>query len=324
VNIFRSLAVGIVLACGLIGCAASVRPPMTTVPSSAPNASTASSSPETDNRADAQAEAHQLVLTATVPPGASPTNVQPVGLSGPAMGSEQNSHLIDSVAYYLVPMTLSQARGWFAAHTPHGFIQSGSASGGTSAGPISYGFEYEVSPSPHWSWGSANLEIGLAPDGPTTTGIRVDGVAQWIDPSPMRDTSPGPATRVTISSGCPKSDRPWNDISNPNAADLHHQLLPTEAPTEALQCTYDGMNGYAFDLVSSQHLDAAHARAAATQILALQVGSVGNTVINCPADDGSASILVFAYPDRADVDIWEHTTGCNFTDNGYIIGVGAL
>lgn len=270
------------------------------------------------NKADAQAEADQLVAMASLPPGAVRVRVQPVGLSGPAQGTPGTSQLIDSVTYYSVSMSLSQARAWFQENPQHGFTQSGTASTSGPAGP-SYGFQYDLSTSPHWSWGSANLQIGLASQGSAATAIRVDGVAQWIDPSPMRDTSPGPAIRVTISGGCPTTDRGWNDISNPEAPDLDHQLLPAAAPTAALKCTYNGMNGKPFTLASSQQLNATQASAVAAQIRALPLGSRGNGPHSCPTDDARASILAFSYPNRADVDIWEHTSGCTSTDNGHIV-----
>jgi len=97
------------------------------------------------------------------------------------------------------------------------------------------------------------------------------------------------------------------------------RLLPTEAPTEALQCTYDGMNGKPFQLISAQHLNATEAADAAAKIRALPLGSRGITVINCPMDDGKATVVVFGYPHRSDIDIWEYTSGCRFTDNGHII-----
>ena len=188
---------------------------------------------------------------ATVPPGAVRVRVQPAGLTGPALGTPGTSQLIDSVTYYSVSMSLSQARTWFQAHPQHGFTQSGTAGIGSPAALTGYGFQYDLSPTPQWSWGSANLEIGLASQGSTATAIRVDGLVQWIDPAPMRDSSPGPALRVTISGGCPTTDRGRSDVSNPDAPDLDDQLLPAATPTGALKCTYTGLNGEMFALASA-------------------------------------------------------------------------
>lgn len=232
------------------------------------------------------------------------------------------SQLIDRVAYYQIPMTLSQAYAWFKQHPQHGFTASGTTVASDRSGDSMYGFEYDPSPLPHWPWGQANLEIGLAPQGQASTAIRVDGVAQWIDPSPIRDTSHGPDIRVTIAGGCPPTIRGRTDITNPNASDLDHQLLPTMAPVEALRCTYNGMNGHAFALASRQRLNASQALAAAAQIMALPLGNRGTAVIHCPMDDDRATILVFGYSGRADVDIWQHTSGCASTDNGHIVSSG--
>ena len=42
-------------------------------------------------------------------------------------------------------------------------------------------------------------------------------------------------------------------------------------------------------------------------------------MINCPMEDGRATVVVFGYPRRPDIDIWGYTSGCRFTDNGHII-----
>jgi hypothetical protein len=274
------------------------------------------------NKAYAQAEADHLVSMARLLPGAVRVKVQPVGLTGPALGTPGTSQLIDSVTYYSVSISLSQARAWFQAHPQRGLTQSGTASTGGPAGLTGYGFQYDLSPTPHWSWGSASLEIGLASQGSTGTAVRVDGLAQWIDPAPMRDSSPGPAIRVTVAGGCPTTDRGRSDVSNPDAPDLDDQMLPAAAPTGALKCTYTGLNGKMFALARSQKLNAAQASAVAAQIRALPLGSRGSYPHSCPMDDGSASILAFSYAGRADVDIWENTSGCSSTRNGHIVSGG--
>lgn len=291
------------------------------VSSGGPSATAPSRPTAAQNKAEAQAEADHLAAAASLPPGAVRVRIQPVGLTGPALGTPGTSQLIDSVRYYSVSMSLSQAYAWFQGNPQHGFTQSGTASGSGPAGLSTYGFQYDLSTSTHSSWGSASLEIGLASQG-SATAIRVDGVAQWIDPSPTRDTSRGLAIRVTIAGGCPATDRGWSDISNPGAPDLDHQLLPAAAPTAALKCTYNGLNGNTFTLASSQQLNATQASAAAAQIRAVPLGSRGNGPHSCSTDDARASILAFSYPGRADVDIWDHTSGCTFTDNGHIIAGG--
>ena len=238
------------------------------------------------------------------------------------MGAPETGQLIDRVSYYRVAMSLSEARAWFEAHSQRGFSQAGTSSGAGPAGPISYGFGFAVSPSPHWTWGYANLDIDLAAQGATATAIRVDGLAQWIDPTPTPDPTRGLAMRVTVASGCPATDRGQSDVSNPGDKDLDHQLLPAAAPSAAVRCVYTGMNGRAFALSGSQRLTATQAGGAADKIRALRLGSEGDGPHNCPADDAKVSILAFSYPGRADIDIWEHTSGCASTDNGHIVAAG--
>jgi hypothetical protein len=86
-----------------------------------------------------------------------------------------------------------------------------------------------------------------------------------------------------------------------------------------LTCTYNGANGRAFALAGSKQLNSAQATAEAAAIRALPLGNRGSGSHSCPMDDGRASILAFSYPGRADVDIWERTSGCASTDNGHII-----
>ena len=269
------------------------------------------------NKAAAQAEADHLVATAALPPGAVRVGAQPAGLSGPALGTPSSSHLIDTVRYYTLPTSLSDARDWFQQHVQPGFTESGSTSAG--GGTALYGFSYELSPQPKWSWGSADLEFELVPGSPTGTAVRVDGMAQWIDPSPVRDPSSGPAIRLTVSRGCPATDRGRHDVSNPDAPDLDRQLLPAGKPTAALQCTYDGLNGKPFLLTGSRLLTSAQAATAAARIQALPLGSLGLGGHNCPADLGRATVLAFSFSGRPDVDIWQNTSGCESTDNGHIV-----
>jgi hypothetical protein len=295
----------------------SVEPAHPVARSSGPVATTSGGPTAAQNKAYAQSAADQLVAKASLPPGAVGVRIQPVGLTGPALGTPGVSQLIDTVKYYSLPMSLSQAYAWFRANPQHGLTPSGTSSGSDPRGAVTYGFQYDPIADTHSPWGTASLQIGLVTQG-STTGVRVDGVAQWIDPTPTRDASHGPKIRVTIAGGCPASDRGLA-IGNPDAPDLDHQLLPAATPIAALKCTYDGLNGHPFRLASSQHLNATQAAAAAAVIRAVPLGSRGLEARNCPADDARANIVVFAYPGRADVDIWEHTAGCPSTDNGHIV-----
>jgi hypothetical protein len=270
----------------------------------------------TSNKAQAQAEADRLIAMVSLPPGSVATKAQPPQLAGPVMGRPGVSQLIDRVRYYRIPMSLSQAHDWFVGNPQPGYTQSGSESG-TDAGVNNFGWQYD--PPGHFAWGTATLQIGLVSEGSATTGIRVDGLAQWIDPTPVRDVPRGPTLRVTIAAGCPATDRGRTDISNPNAPDLDGQLLPSTTPTAALECAYFGLNGKAFALASSRKLNGTQAAVAAEHIRALPLGSRGLGAHSCPNDDGRTAIVVFGYVGRADVDIWESTSGCRLTDNGHIV-----
>lgn len=50
---------------------------------------------------------------------------------------------------------------------------------------------------------------------------------------------------------------------------------------------------------------------------------VGGTT-SCPADDGSAVLVAFAYPGSGSVDVWAEVTGCATISNGYIYAGGEL
>jgi hypothetical protein len=213
-------------------------------------------------------------------------------------------------------MSLAQARDWFLKHPQPVLTQSGSENG-TDAGVANFGWQYDAPA--HFSWGTGSLEIGLATEGPNTTGVRVDGLAEWVDPTPVSDVSRGPTIRMTIANGCPASDSGLQGVSNPGASDLDHVLLPASPPTAALICSYDGLNGKPFTLVGSERLNATQASSRASQIRSLPLGSRGLGAHSCPMDDARAAILVFSYAGRPDVDIWESTSGCRSTSNGHIV-----
>ena len=41
-------------------------------------------------------------------------------------------------------------------------------------------------------------------------------------------------------------------------------------------------------------------------------------------DDGSAELIVFAYPGKPNVDVWVRLNGCGAISNGYIEGGNSL
>lgn len=271
------------------------------------------------NRAAAQGEADRLVAAALLPPGAVGLTVQPSGLVD-ANGVPEGSQVLDTVRFAGVELSLSQTRAWFHEHPQPGLETGGSSSTTGPSMPASYGFQFDPTAA-NRSWGSATLDITMVAEG-SGTDLRIDGVAQWIDPAPVKDTPTGPTGRVTVAGGCPTSDRGWTDIGNPDAADLDTQLLPDTEPTAALTCVYGGMNVDPSTLQASHELDAAEASAAAGQIGGIPLGSRGDRARSCPADSGQVTITAFSFPARDDVDIWQHTSGCGYTDNGHIVAGG--
>jgi hypothetical protein len=311
-----AVALAVVAACGSSHGSQPIKPAHVGTSASAAPVVKATGPTASGNKVAAQAEAAKLVAEAVLPPGAVPTKDQPPQLKGPATGTPGVSQLVDTVRYYRLPMSLLAAKAWFLKNPQPGFTQSVSEDG-TDAGVANFGWQYDASA--HFSWGTASLVVGISTEGSNTTGIRLDGLTQWIDPTPVRDTLSGRAIRVTVAGGCPASDSGAGDVSNPGAPDLDHQLLPALLPTAALSCTYFGMNGKAFALASSQKVNAAQASVAAGHIRALPLGSRGLGAHSCPMEDGRATIVVFSYAGRADVDVFESTSGCRWTSNGHIV-----
>ena len=157
--------------------------------------------------------------------------------------------------------------------------------------------------------------------------LRADGQVIWLDPVPLRDTSPGPRMRVTVAGGCPHSDavstgvpprRAYESSVANHGADLRRRLLPAALPTAGLECRYYGGNGRAFRLRSATRLDAAQARRLAAAMAARPLSHVDGAVINCPFDDGTAEVAALSYPHRSDVDLWIKLNGCTYVSDGYI------
>ncbi len=225
--------------------------------------------------------------------------------------------LVDRVVAWRVRLPFAAAQAWLLAHPPRGLPSDGSASGGDD-GEVGASYSGPASP----AWQSADLEISTAQAGPGTSVIRVDAVIIWLDPRPVPS---GPGThpvRVTVTGGCPPSDQGVTGVTNPGAG-LTRALLPPGPPTAGLRCRYDGLNGHPWHLVSATRLAAAAARRAARSMTATPLSHTDGGVVSCPFDDGSAEVLVLAYPGRPDIDLWVKLNGCGGVSNGYI-GTGAF
>ena len=95
--------------------------------------------------------------------------------------------------------------------------------------------------------------------------------------------------------------------------------IPQPTPRAGLRCKYDGGNGHPpWHLASTTRLAGPAARHAAAPIARLRLSHADPVVTRClPPADGSAEVLVLAYPGRPDVDLFE-LVGCGGVSNGYI------
>jgi hypothetical protein len=206
--------------------------------------------------------------------------------------------------------------------------------GSAGGGEITVGYGYTAPSTAQLQ--SAELDIGAAALGPSSSAIRVDAVVVWTDPRAWPDNQPGRRVHVTVANGCPPTVAGVAGVSNPGA-DLTARLLPAGPPTAALVCRYYGSIGPPGALPVSKWQRLAHrARLGTTGAgrLARTVSAapISRTVVpaggshgrayNCPMDDGAVALLVFSYPGQPDVDLWAGLSGCTLVGNGYILGAG--
>jgi hypothetical protein len=143
------------------------------------------------------------------------------------------------------------------------------------------------------------------------------GVAQAAVSPLSVSTEPPPSPhgvgiRVTIAGGCPRSVAGYSDVSNPAAS---KEMVPA-APKKGLICLY-GSSFAGSKLIGDKSLNRAMAAELARVIDKIQPtpGSQGPSGAGCPADVGSAAILVFGYAGQPDQDLWYHDSGCESLDN---------
>jgi len=274
------------------------------------------------NRAAARAEAARLLPLARVPAGAVRAGHPPRSLPGPGMGRPAATSLVDRFEVWRVPLPFAAARTWLSAHRPPGLHSDGTSSSGNAVTgrTTMAGISYRGPAGPAWQ--SADLEIAAAPAGPHASFIRVDAVVVWLDPRPVRSGPGAHPVRVTLAGGCPATDRGVTGVTNPGAR-LTRRLLPAGQPTAGLRCRYDGLNGHPWHLVKATRLTARAARGAASAMTRIPLGHVDGEWMSCPSSDGSATVLVLAYPGHPDVDLWIRLGGCGGVSNGYIVAGGA-
>jgi hypothetical protein len=262
-------------------------------------------------------ETLRLAALAGIPANARQLATAPRNGPNPGTGIESTTSRVDSTTYWAVPMSATKSDLWVRTHAPHGLPHTGSGGyGGTSQAPEVIS---EVYGSPQNSaWSNSTLEITFAPAGADASVWRVDGVATWLNPVPIKDTATGHRIHVTVADGCPESDKDVVGVTNPSIG-LQTRLVPDAAATSALICRYVGMNGPTNVVQSHQDLTGAAAaglgRKAREATLSYDSGA---GAIYCPADDNAMALVVFSYPDGSSVDLWQKTTGCTTVSNGYV------
>ena len=284
-------------------------------PASAPARAVEHASAAT-NKARTQAETDRLIGIAAVPAGATRLAAAPEVLSGPAIGAPVSASRVDASRFWRVPMTLQQSQTWIATHAPGGLPSDGSydSTSGSATTSIGDSFTDDRQSS---AWEDAELSIGVVPDGARGSVWRVDGVALWLDPTPETAPPGGMRLAVTVSDGCPESDRGAANVpAGPTDA-----LLPPGTPTAGLICVYNGSNGAAFALHAEARMDATRAGRLALKAGAIALTHTDGDIQTCPSDDGEEIVVAFAYPGGGHAALWVHDTGCRTVSNGSIDAV---
>lgn len=123
-----------------------------------------------------------------------------------------------------------------------------------------------------------------------------------------------PSIRGTLAGSCPARLGRAADVRN-HGDGLADTFTP-RYPRAGLICRYTSQlgpnNGRRYRSVP---LDQADARRLAGLLNRIHAGVRGGAY-TCPSDSGTATILVFGYQHRADVDVWYHDAGCPTVDNG--------
>jgi hypothetical protein len=170
------LVVALVTGCGSTGVLIGQRPPSTSPSSTVPPAPAA-------NKRKTEAEAAHLLALIVTPPGSVKlsANPSPAILSGPPLGTPRSTPLIDDSAFWKVSMSMTDTLAWFTAHPPGGLPSSGSGISLSSNVITNTGYSYSIPDSSAWI--NAELEVDVAPFGSSTSQVRGDGLALWLDSS---------------------------------------------------------------------------------------------------------------------------------------------
>ena len=267
------------------------------------------------NQQRAEHAADHLLSLARVPADTQPLSSAPKNLRQPESRPDVES-LVDRSRFWEVGMSFDDTLSWLRAHPPSGLTSSGSFNGG-GPGYRTAGFMYDAPDSSGVT--EQQLQISITDVDASTTAIRADGLAVWLDPRPLRDTVEGKRLRVTVARGCPASRGNTVGVTNEDPQ-LAKSLLPAGRPTGAVVCRYLGANDKPpFGLGSTRTLEQTAAKRLADAARAIDLSHVVGGTTSCPMDDGSVTVIAFAYPGRPDVDLWFARTGCQSLSNGSIL-----
>lgn len=268
------------------------------------------------NRVAAVREAKHLLDRAVVPAGSTRLSHAPKGLRRPA--SIPSGALVDRVRFWRVPFRPAVTDRWVRRHRPPGLTLAGWGSGGRYGRVRERDVEFDGRPTTAYASPELQLEIVRAPHGRSY--LRADGMAQPLDPRPIRDTYRGHRTRITTRTGCPATRRHLGDVRN-SGVQLRHHLLPAGRPTGVLLCAYAGLNGpHRFALRAHHRFGPRIAARLAHRVRSMSLAHVDGAEYHCPMDDGSADVVAFAFPGRPDVALLVRPRGCASADNGVIDG----
>jgi len=138
--------------------------------------------------------------------------------------------------------------------------------------------------------------------------------------SPSSMSGVSSPTRLLASHPCPVSLGAADGVMNPGIGDE----LVSPGPTSGLICRYAPPTPVNTDfdldpgsLYSQVWLTRSQALRLAAVIASLST-AVPTGVFHCPADFDSTTLIVFAYADAPDIDLWFKDTGCQTLDNGKV------
>ena len=209
-----------------------------------------------------------------------------------------------------------------AAHAPAGLVGGFGSPGVGGPAPTDLVTGTGFTAPDAAAWKQATLQESVAVVDAHHSLWRVEGETIWLDPTPVRVQATGPTRRVTVTGGCPGTDRGVEGVANKGRA-LDTALLPAGPPTAALVCRYAGANGKSFSLLASEPMTPASTAQLVAGVRAISFAhDASNPLHSCPMDDGAAAIIAFSFAGRPDVDLWVRTNGCSTTTNGWIVADG--